>query len=513
MNSPRLGRRLVVVILALLLLSPTLAGAAVEITYFEAEWDGSSVRLTWGTASENNHAGFDIWRSATLIDSEDPATIKAQATRVTSQTIYNTNGPCLSSGQDYVFVDSSPPASDELWYYLESHDCDGVSSTFSRDQRVRVARDATPSPDTPAIVSAGATESGALRISWSAVSGAQFYVVERKQASSSNWQEVARIGASSQVYADTAVSCEQRWQYRVSATVGQQRSEPSAAVTLTTSPCAPDSLSGSRQTDGTVRLTWNDRASSESGFEVQRQLDSGWTTVATLPANSESWQDSRTLDCAESASYRVRSTRQSDGTASPWSSTGVSAPACPTETPTRTPGPTWTPIPAASTATPTVPPSATTLPPPSATPRPPATATVVRQQPGPIAPSSTPTSPPPPPTGAPATPLPPAGGAGPADQPATPPSPSPAAGAAGGPAPSPTAVAPVILAASPTPLPIAAAVPTAVPQPAQAEASIPPVEPRGTDFIHLLTWLLIAADIGAALAIGVGAVLFLRRSS
>lgn len=507
-HSLRVGRRLVVVWLALLLLSPTLTSAAVEITYFEAAWDGTSVRLTWGTGSENDHAGFDLWRSETLIDSEDPATIEAQATRLTTQTIYNPSGPCLSTGRDYEFVDSSPPSSDEFWYYLQSHNCDGATSSFSRDQRIKVSRDATPTPDAPTIVAAGPTESGALRISWSGVSGTQFYVVERKQAAASTWQEAARIGASSQVYADTAISCEQQWQYRVSAIVNDQRSAPSAPVTLTASPCAPDSLSGSRQTDGKARLTWQDRASSESGFEVQRQTDNGWTIVATLPTNSDSWQDSLTLDCDESASYRVRAVRESDGAVSPWSTTSVSGPACPTATPTRTPGPTWTPIPAGTTATATNPPAPTST-------LPPATATPVRRQPSPVIPSNTPTTPPtltPAPPAAQVTTVPPAGGAGTTEQPTLTPAPTLATGSVGGTAPAPTAAPPDVPASSPTAPAVAAALPTVAPIPVSSSGGIPEVEPRGVDWLQLLAWLLITAEIAAVLAIGLGAVFFLRRS-
>ena len=69
-----------------------------------------------------------------------------------------------------------------------------------------------------------------------------------------------------------------------------------------------------------VNLTWQDNADNETSYEVERRVDgeSGFTTIATLPADSVSYSDA-TAPAQSSIFYRVKAIN--DWGASPYSET------------------------------------------------------------------------------------------------------------------------------------------------------------------------------------------------
>jgi len=61
---------------------------------------------------------------------------------------------------------------------------------------------------------------------------------------------------------------------------------------------------------GTIKLTWTDKSTNETGFEIERKSGTcasteQWTKVATLGANKTSWTDTKRTSGAD-YSYRVR---------------------------------------------------------------------------------------------------------------------------------------------------------------------------------------------------------------
>jgi hypothetical protein len=76
-------------------------------------------------------------------------------------------------------------------------------------------------------------------------------------------------------------------------------------VTVKTGPTAPSTLSVAAQSGSSIRLTWTDRATTESGFYVYRAVGTGsFTRIKTLAANSVSFTDSG-LTAGTKYSYRV----------------------------------------------------------------------------------------------------------------------------------------------------------------------------------------------------------------
>jgi len=69
-------------------------------------------------------------------------------------------------------------------------------------------------------------------ISWQTVAGTSGYVIERRRAESSEWEELATVSASTTTFVDTAVEAGVEYVYRVSAVGGDGRSVPSEEASL-----------------------------------------------------------------------------------------------------------------------------------------------------------------------------------------------------------------------------------------------------------------------------------------
>jgi hypothetical protein len=91
----------------------------IQLTSFRAARDGDRVDVTWGTAYENNCAGFHLWRSETL---------GGAFTLITSALIPARGG--LTSGVQYSYQDSNVLSGHVYFYRLEAFDLSGNSDLF-----------------------------------------------------------------------------------------------------------------------------------------------------------------------------------------------------------------------------------------------------------------------------------------------------------------------------------------------------------------------------------------------
>jgi hypothetical protein len=89
----------------------------------------------------------------------------------------------------------------------------------------------------------------------------------------------------------------------------------------------PSNLVGTGVSDTQITLTWWDNSSEETSFHVERSPDgsTGWTEIAALGADVESYQDSG-LSCGTSYHYRVRGYRAGNGSYTGYSNVAVAAP-------------------------------------------------------------------------------------------------------------------------------------------------------------------------------------------
>lgn len=89
-----------------------------------------------------------------------------------------------------------------------------------------------------------------------------------------------------------------------------------ARINFGQAPVEPGNLSASLSAADQVRITWEDRADNETGFEIERSLSagSGYTLIHTATANEVSYMDSG-LAANTTYYYRVRAVNENAGSA------------------------------------------------------------------------------------------------------------------------------------------------------------------------------------------------------
>lgn len=86
--------------------------------------------------------------------------------------------------------------------------------------------------------------------------------------------------------------------------VGQYTLSGSIIATGATAPLAPSNLAATALSGSQIDLSWLDNSDNEDGFKIERLDGNNWTQVATVSANSTTWQDTgRTV--STTYSYRV----------------------------------------------------------------------------------------------------------------------------------------------------------------------------------------------------------------
>lgn len=148
----------------------------------------------------------------------------------------------------------------------------------------------TSIPQAPDDINAVATTSGYALIEWNDnASNETGYVIERGSGSSSSFGTLATIGSNRTSYQDVTVTPGSSYRYRVYAynTAGNSSSITSGVVAVpsggtvvpppppppSSSLAAPTNLSVVSLTSASIRLTWNDNSSNESGFILEHSTN------------------------------------------------------------------------------------------------------------------------------------------------------------------------------------------------------------------------------------------------
>lgn len=133
------------------------------------------------------------------------------------------------------------------------------------------------------------------------------YRVEYRDDPAASFSSRATLGAGSTSYQDNAVQAgEGSYQaYRLRAFNGIGESAPTAEVSFSVPPLAPENLQAA-SLNSSPRLTWTDRSSHETGYRVERAIGSGdFLQIAELSANANEFNDSN-LTLGTQYHYRVR---------------------------------------------------------------------------------------------------------------------------------------------------------------------------------------------------------------
>lgn len=195
----------------------------------------------------------------------------------------------------------------------------GASVTFSGGNGATAAVTGTgtgsiPAPD-PSWLRVAPVSQGRLDLLWEDnSSNEEGFKVERKEGCCGPWTEIVTLAANSTSHQSTGLTCNTAYAYRVWAYNASGSSGKTNEAAGTTSACsqdtvptpAPSWLRVSAVSPARINLQWDDNSPNENGFKVERKEGccGPWTVIATLPADSTTYQ-STGLACGTTYAYRV----------------------------------------------------------------------------------------------------------------------------------------------------------------------------------------------------------------
>ncbi len=168
-------------------------------------------------------------------------------------------------------------------------------------------------PALPSGLTATAVSSSQIGLTWTDNSDNEDgFRIDRSLSPSSGFAQIATVGANVSSYANTGLSPNTTYYYRVRAYNGAGNSGYSNTASATTQsalspPAPPSGLSASAVSSSQIDLAWTDNSNNEGGFKVERSLSasSGFAQVATVAGNATSYSDAG-LAPDTTYYYRVR---------------------------------------------------------------------------------------------------------------------------------------------------------------------------------------------------------------
>ncbi|WP_193378525.1 fibronectin type III domain-containing protein, partial [Singulisphaera acidiphila] len=191
-------------------------------------------------------------------------------------------------------------------YYFRIRAYSNVTGNSASFTAVTVTTPAFPSR--PASVTATASAEGTITLGWTATPNVTGYRIERSLNGSTGWTQVGTASASATSYNDAGLPEYTSYSYRVIATNVVGNSAPSATVNATTLLATPDRVTATFVSNTRIDLTWIDRSSAESSYQIEQSLDgvTGWSSVGTASANATSFSVPGPFNGSTTYHFRVR---------------------------------------------------------------------------------------------------------------------------------------------------------------------------------------------------------------
>jgi len=166
---------------------------------------------------------------------------------------------------------------------------------------------AVDKPDPPASLSATALSSSGISLRWTDLSGGKdSFSVERSLSAGSGFAGVKETAVGATAHSDAGLNAGTTYYYRLHAHRGSAISDYTAPVSATTlasgggttgAPAKPTNLVATAQSTTSIRLTWADAATNETGYDVVRAFSLSdtnpviVTSTSHLPAGTTSYTD------------------------------------------------------------------------------------------------------------------------------------------------------------------------------------------------------------------------------
>jgi len=174
-------------------------------------------------------------------------------------------------------------------------------------------------PDAPSNLVAITVSSSQINLSWQDnVTTDDNFTIERKIGAAGAYSVIDTIRtANTTVYSDFGLAAGTNYFYRVRAYNDDGYSAYTNEADATTLPdptAAPSNLTATAVSNSQINLTWQDNATDETGFTVERLEDDDFSEIATLPANTTSYSNTG-LAASTEYTYRVQAFNASGNSA------------------------------------------------------------------------------------------------------------------------------------------------------------------------------------------------------
>lgn len=249
----------------------------------------SSLKLTWADKS-TNETGFKIERS----------TDGANFTLVTN-TLANV----------VTFSDAGLTGATKYYYRVRAYN-DGGASAYTTVVSATTAPPPAP-PAAPTTLAITVVSNSSLKLSWvDKATNEKGFKVERS-ADGMAFTQITLLGANVLNFTDTALTSSTKYYYRVRAYNDGGASAYTSVVSATTPappapPAAPTTLAVSVVSTSSLKLTWADKSTNETGFKIERSSDGvTFTLITTVGAGVVTYTNTG-LTTKTKYYYRVRAT-------------------------------------------------------------------------------------------------------------------------------------------------------------------------------------------------------------
>ncbi|MGH7597289.1 MAG: fibronectin type III domain-containing protein, partial [bacterium] len=246
----------------------------------------SQINLTW-TDNANDEDGFKIER------------------RAAGDTMY---AQIASVGAGVTNYSSTGLAANTQYFYRVRAFKSTSHSAYSNEA------DATTFPNAPTAPSnllATAVSSSQIDLIWADNANNEIgFRIERKTGAAGTYAEIDTVAAGVTSYSSTGLSAATPYFYRVrahNAGGASAYSSEAGATTAPNPPTAPSGLTATTVSHSQINLEWNDDASSENGFIIERKTGAGGTyaVIDSASANDTTYA-STGLSGSTGYYYRVR---------------------------------------------------------------------------------------------------------------------------------------------------------------------------------------------------------------
>lgn len=181
------------------------------------------------------------------------------------------------------YVDSGLSVSTQYTYQVKAHNEYG-GTPYSKLVPVSATTLDRVTLSAPEDLTANVRSSTSIQLTWNAVSGAESYILQRRDSSTGAWKTVYSGNATE--FLNTGLKANSMYQYQVLAQNGSDPSDYSQSISVQTqknkTPNAPVDLKLISSGETSLTVQWTDSSTDETGFIVRWSTDGKtWKSVTT----------------------------------------------------------------------------------------------------------------------------------------------------------------------------------------------------------------------------------------